>query len=72
LEIVEEWNRFFDMYGYQFPEFEKEWMKGLGKPPRQYNSTKSNSSSDTSVQSDFENPIKGLKSGLNKSYKSSF
>ena len=26
-EIVDEWNRFFDEYGYRFPEFEEEWLK---------------------------------------------
>jgi len=27
LEIVEEWNRFFDEYGCRFPEFVNEWLK---------------------------------------------
>jgi hypothetical protein len=26
-EIVDEWNRFFDEYGYRFPEFVNEWLK---------------------------------------------
>lgn len=26
-ELVEEWNLYFEKYGYRFPEFEKQWLK---------------------------------------------
>jgi transcriptional regulator with XRE-family HTH domain len=32
LEIVDDWNRFFQEYGFRFPEFENEWIKVYGKP----------------------------------------
>lgn len=27
IELVEEWNQFFDQYGMRFPEFEESWFK---------------------------------------------
>jgi len=48
-EIVNEWNEFFDEYGYRFPEFEKEWRKKYAKPPSQFNrvSTRKKTSDDS-------------------------
>jgi hypothetical protein len=36
LEIVGDWNNFFQQHGHRFPEFEKEWLKVYGKPPKDY------------------------------------
>ena len=34
LEIIEQWNNFFDQYGYRFPEFEDKWMREFARTRR--------------------------------------
>jgi hypothetical protein len=34
LEIIEDWNNFFDNYGFRFPEFEDKWMREFAKTRR--------------------------------------
>lgn len=40
LEIVGDWNDFFQEHGHRFPEFEKESLKVYGKPPTDYKPTR--------------------------------
>jgi hypothetical protein len=34
LEIIEDWNNFFDHYGFRFPEFEDKWMREFARTRR--------------------------------------